>query len=353
MVYASYLGRQWHQLWVMPSAGGDAFPISYGDNDNTNPRWSPDGTKLAFISIRGGNTSLWVQTIPGGAQTEVVVEQRKYLKAIGRLSLWVLGPAGKPVAARVFITGADGRAYAPDNAWMQADDSFARSDRPFEAHYFDTMGASELTVPPGAVEVDVMRGFEFGLDRKRGEVSAGKAASLTVQLRPNIPYEPAEWVSGDVHVHMNYAGTYRNTPSHLVEQADAENLAVVENLVVNKEQRFPDIAYFSPKVDAASNRDHLLMHSQEYHTSYWGHLGLLGLKSNLILPGYVGYPNTAASSLFPANANVADMAHAQGALVGYVHPLDSVPDPAGDASLTYDLPADVALGKSGYIDSLR
>src|SRR5258708_14579882 len=149
---------------------------------------------------------------------------------------------------------------------------------------------------------------------------------------------------------MNYAGTYRNTPSHLVEQADAENLAVVENLVVNKEQRFPDIAYFSPKVDAASNRDHLLMHSQEYHTSYWGHLGLLGLKSNLILPGYVGYANTAASSLFPANANVADMAHAQGALVGYVHPLDSVPDPAGDASLTYELPADVALGKVDYIE---
>jgi TolB protein len=350
MVYASYLGGQWHQLWVMPSAGGDAFPISYGDFDNTNPRWSPDGAKIAFVSNRGGNTSLWVQTIPGGAQTELAVRERKYLKPMGRISLRVLGPSGKPVAARVFVTDQDGRAFGADNAWMHADDSFTRSERPFEAHYFDTAGTSEVTVPAGIVQVDVMRGFEFAFERHRLVVKPDTTADLAIRLRPSIPYEPAEWISGDVHVHMNYAGTYRNTPAHLVEQADAENLAIVENLIVNKEQRFPDIAYFRPRPDPASNLDHLLLHGQEFHTSYWGHLGLLGLKCNLILPGYAVYPNTAASSLYPANANVADMAHEQGALVGYVHPLDSVPDPGKDASLTYELPADVALGKVDYIE---
>jgi hypothetical protein len=77
---------------------------------------------------------------------------------------------------------------------------------------------------------------------------------------------------------------------------------------------------------------------------------LLNLTHNLILPGYAGYPNTAAASLYPANANVADMAHEQGALVGYVHPFDTFPDPAKDASLTNELPADVALGKVDYIE---
>jgi hypothetical protein len=38
--------------------------------------------------------------------------------------------------------------------------------------------------------------------------------------------------------------------------------------------------------------------------------------------------------------------------VGYVHPFDSVPDPAKDASLTAELPADVALGKVDYIEVL-
>jgi len=46
------------------------------------------------------------------------------------------------------------------------------------------------------------------------------------------------------------------------------------------------------------------------------------------------------------------MAHEQGALVGYVHPFDSFPDPAKDDPLTAELPADVALGKVDYIEVL-
>jgi TolB protein len=354
MVYASYLGQAWHQLWVMPAAGGDAFPISYGAFDNVNPRWSPDGSKIAFISNRNGNTSLWVQTIPGGEQTEVVARQRKYLKPMGRISLRVVDARGKSLAARVFITAADGLAYAPDNAWMHADDSFDRSERPFEAHYFDTSGVSEITVAAGEVEVDVMRGFENHFEQHKVRVKSDSTTQLTVRMVPLFIEVDAtsSWVSGDVHVHMNYAGTYRNTPAHLVEQADAENLGIVEDLVVNKEQRIPDMAYFSSQLDPASTADHLLLHGQEFHTSYWGHLGLLNLTRNFILPGYAAYPNTAAASLYPANANVADVAHEQGALVGYVHPFDSVPDPAKDASLTSELPADVALGKVDYIEVL-
>ena len=350
MVYASYLGQSWHQIWVMPATGGDAFPISYGDYDNINPRWSPDGSKIAFISNRGGNTSLWIQTIPGGMQSELVARERKYLKPMGKLRLKVLGLDETPLSARVFVTNENGRAYAPDEAWMQADDSFDRKERRFEAHYFDTKGVSEITVPVGRAHLGVMRGFEYEFEERSADVVADTTLEITIRLRPiNLHTFGNRWISGDVHVHMNYGGTYRNTPAHLIEQAEAENLAIVENLVVNKEQRFPDIAYFSPKLDPASNEAHLLQHAQEFHTSYWGHLGLLNLERNLILPGYAGYPNTAAASLFPANANVADLAHEQGALVGYVHPLESVPDP-GKSAVTYELPADVALGKVDYIE---
>jgi TolB protein len=354
MVYASYLGQSWHQLWLMPGAGGDAFPISYGAFDNINPRWSPDGSKIAFISNRTGNTSLWVQTIPGGEQTEIVAREKKYLQPMGKLSLRVVDALGNPVAARVFVTAANGLAYAPDDAWMYADDSFDRSERQFEAHYFDTAGASEIAAPAGNVEVDVMHGFENHFEQRKVEVKTDSNTQLTVRMSSLIADADAasRWVSGDVHVHMNYAGTYRNTPAHLIEQAAAENLGIVEDLVVNKEQRIPDMAYFSPQLDPTSTPDHLLLHGQEFHTSYWGHLGLLNLTHNFILPGYAAYPNTAAASLYPANANVADMAHEQGALVGYVHPFDSFPDPLKDASLTAELPADVALGKVDYIEVL-
>jgi TolB protein len=136
----------------------------------------------------------------------------------------------------------------------------------------------------------------------------------------------------------------------LIFQAAAENLAIVENLIVNKEQRIPDIAYFSAKPDSIANAPPLVFEGQEFHTSYWGHLGLLNLTRNLLIPAYAAYPGTAAASLFPANAQVADMAHAQHGLVGYAHPFESVPDPAKDPSLTDELPVDVALGKVDYIE---
>src|SRR5258706_12450486 len=87
-------------------------------------------------------------------------------------------------------------------------------------------------------------------------------SQLTVRLTPlsGEMDTTSQWVSGDVHVHMNYAGTYRNTPGHLVGQAAAENVAIVEDLVVNKEQRIPDIAYFWPQLDPASTAGHVLLH---------------------------------------------------------------------------------------------
>src|SRR5213076_3237487 len=105
--------------------------------------------------------------------------------------------------------------------------------------------------------------------------------------------------------HMNYGGHFRNTPAHLVLQAQAEDLDIVENLIVNKEQRFPDIAYSGVGVDPASKPGTLVVHGQEFHTSYWGHLGVLGMHGNTLLPGYAGYPSTAAASLFPTNADEA------------------------------------------------
>ncbi|MGH9603868.1 MAG: TolB family protein, partial [Terriglobales bacterium] len=65
VLYSSYHGRQWHQLWLTTAEGGDPFPISYGEFDNTSARWSPDGKRIAFISNRDGNTSLWIQEVLG------------------------------------------------------------------------------------------------------------------------------------------------------------------------------------------------------------------------------------------------------------------------------------------------
>ena len=353
VVFASYTGRQWHQLWLMTPEGGSPFALTFGEYDNINPRWSPDGKRIAFISNRKGNVELWTLEMPGGGERQVAANEMHYRRRMGDLHIAVLGDHGNHVPARVSVTGADGRAYAPANAWMQADDGYDRKERPFEAHYFESAGQANVKIPPGKITVEVMHGFEYGVERRQIEMPPDGHVQVTVTLERMPLGESGEghWVSGDLHVHMNYSGAYRNTPENLEMQARAEGLQLVHSLIVNKEQRVPDEPYFTGTLDPVSNDDFLLWHSEEFHTSYWGHRGILGLTKHLLVPIYAGYPMTAASSLAPTNADVADMAREQGAMIGAVHPFEEVPDPANRAVPLHDsFPVDAALGKLDYIE---
>lgn len=353
LVYASYLGRNWHQLWLLPATGGDAFPISYGDFDAVGPRWSPDGRTIAYISNASGGLDLWLHTVADGAERRLAVSERRTLKPTGQIELTLKDADGSPGAARVMITDSRGKFHAPVGAWIHADDGYDRAERRFEAHYFHARGTLVVDVPLGEAKVEILRGFSQPLESHTLAIGAGTTTRLTTTAArmTSAAEGGGRWVSGDVHVHMNYGGLYRNTPARLVEQMAAEDLSIVHSLIVNKEQRFPDIAYSGHGIDSASTPEHIVMYGQEFHTSYWGHLGILGLTGSTLLPGYSGYPNTAAASLAPTNADVADLAHARNALVGYVHPFDEDPHPFDPKeSLSNELPIDVALGKVDYME---
>jgi Tol biopolymer transport system component len=352
MVYSSYLGRQWHQLWVMPANGGDAFPISYADWDETFVRWSPDGRTVAFISNQKGGTDICLQSVPGGPRKTLEISRRKYLRPHGALLLTFASPEGN--SARISIVDEGGKFYAPQGIWVYADDGFDRKEHPFEIHYFYSSGPVEIEVPAGIYTVQVSHGLEFRPETRKVTVKAGERLSVSSKLEEIAPgnLQFQNWVSADLHVHMNYGGTYRNDTGKLAKQAEAENLKIVNDLIVNKEQRFPDIAEAGRQPTHGSTGQIGIVHGQEFHTSYWGHRGLLLLTDHLLLPGYAGYPNTAASSLYPMNADVYDMAHLQGALVGAVHPFEEVPDPFAKPAqkIADELPVDVALGKLDYME---
>ncbi|MEO8090322.1 MAG: CehA/McbA family metallohydrolase [Gemmatimonadales bacterium] len=354
VVYSSYLGRQWHQLWLMPADGGDPLQLTYRAGDATAPRWSPDSRRIAYVSNEDGNTALFVVEVPGGDIQRIRAERRIYREPMGRVALTVIDRAsGRTVPARASVEGPDGRSFAPDDAWRYADDGFDRSQRKVEYGYFHTRGSSLVMAPVGPLTVEVSRGPEYRVVRRTIAVRPDSTASLRIVLDRLADLPAAGWYSADLHVHMNYGGAYRNDPANLAFQARAEDLHLVENLIVNKEGRVPDIGYFTGRPDPVSTASTLIVHDQEYHTSFWGHSGLLGLRRNVILPGYAAYPSTAAASLNPTNAAVFDLAHAQDALTGYVHPFDSYPDP-GDSTkpLTHELPVDVALGKVDYYEAL-
>jgi len=351
VLFASYHGRQWRQLWLTTPDGAAPLPLTFGDFDLSSARWSPDGERVAYVSNEGGNTSLAVRDFIGGATTPVVAKERRHRSPQARLTLDIRDEQGRSVPARVAVLGSDKRAIAPTSSWMHADDGFDRVLQPSETHYFHCPSNCTLEAPAGDTAIWVQRGFRYLPWRQSMKLAAGEDRSVSVKLRPNeLPATFGKWRSADLHVHMNYGGTYRNKPEILARQAQAEDLDAVYNVIVNKEERVPDIGYFRGTPDPASSAETLIMHSQEFHTSYWGHLGLLHLSDHVLTPDFSAYQHTALASPYPFNGVVADLAHAQGALVGYVHPFDWVIDPPKEKSLSNELPADVINGKVDYIE---
>jgi TolB protein len=356
MIYSSYLGRQWQNLWILPATGGDAFPLAYGNWDQTNPRWSLDGKKIAYISNFTGSTAIEVQEFPqGGIQqiTEFDAANLKFLKPVGLVRVFVEDENGQPTRARVSMVDEQGR-FCWQAGTVHADDGFDRNELRFERHYVYVDGGNDFLAPAGELTLEVSKGLNYKLEKQTVTIAHGETKEIRIPLHPLAgPWSSAgHWSSADLHAHMNYGGTYQNDPSWLQVMADAEGLQFVHNLTVNKEQRFPDIEFVDFSGKSEDNTGPQIIQGQEFHTSYWGHRGILHLKDHLLLPGYAGYPNTAAASLYPMNADVYDIAHEQGALVGAEHPFDEVPDPSAKPpqAITDELPVDVALGKLDYME---
>jgi Tol biopolymer transport system component len=350
ILFSSYHGRDWHQLWLTTTDEDAPLPLTFGDFDRRNARWSPDGARIAYISNEGGNTSLWVQDFFGGQRMEIVAEERRPRRPSATVAITAIGPAGRPIPARVSVLAGDRRWHAPRDAWMHADDGYDRERFPSEPHYFHCNSPCRVEVPAGKATIRAQSGFRRMPWQGNVELRPSAVVELPVRLADNdLPGEFGRFLSADLHVHMNYGGHYRNTPERLLEQARAEDLDVIYNLIVNKEERIPEVYRFSAEADRASS-ERVLMHAQEYHTSFWGHLGLLHLSEKLLLPDFTAYRGTPLASPWPHNGEIADLAHAQGALVGYVHPFDFPVDPPNEKILSYQLPADVAHGKVDYLE---
>jgi dipeptidyl aminopeptidase/acylaminoacyl peptidase len=55
------------QIWLGNTDGSNAFQITFGDKSSTNPKWSPDGTSIAFTSNRKDNrNNLYLLRVQGG-----------------------------------------------------------------------------------------------------------------------------------------------------------------------------------------------------------------------------------------------------------------------------------------------
>ena len=253
---------------------------------------------------------------------------------------------GKPVHARVYVTGSDGLSYSPAGTlsritWTSGD------------YYYYSRGEHEIWLPEGSATLEALRGFEYGPAKRTVEISAGQTSSATLDLRRLVNMAKEGWYSGDVHVHVNYSYDEFLTPRDVRLQILGEDLNVPNLVVANRSgAHIHDEQYFEGRPHRLSGARHILSWGEEMRNrALYGHLCLIGIKS-LIKPIYTGFPGTPHPYDCPVNHEQAHATIRQGGAVSYAHPAWNFPSPELDSISARELPVDLALGSVDAMDVL-
>jgi dipeptidyl aminopeptidase/acylaminoacyl peptidase len=110
-------------VWLVHAAEGDARVITDGARDGTGfyfPTWSPDGTRLALLSTRGGGLTVWVWDATTRALRQVARRNVEHARPVWRTSTRLLC-AGPPDGQAPTQLSSD-TAYARQmlSAWPRA-----------------------------------------------------------------------------------------------------------------------------------------------------------------------------------------------------------------------------------------
>ncbi|TAK60151.1 MAG: S9 family peptidase [Bacteroidetes bacterium] len=69
-------------IWLIPFAGGEAKQLTSSPKHDRHPRWSPDGSRIAFESNRNGSFQIYVITLNGGEARQLTSISTEATQAI-------------------------------------------------------------------------------------------------------------------------------------------------------------------------------------------------------------------------------------------------------------------------------
>ncbi|MBU1378073.1 MAG: amidohydrolase family protein [Alphaproteobacteria bacterium] len=97
-------------IYLMPLAGGAPTRIAEGLAWEVQPRFSPDGKRIAFTSDRGGGDNIWIMNVDGSDKRQVTKEDFRLLNQ----PTW--SPDGQFIAAKKHFT--TGRSLGTGEVWL-------------------------------------------------------------------------------------------------------------------------------------------------------------------------------------------------------------------------------------------
>ena len=286
------------------------LPLTFGEFDVRTRA----GHRMVDVShtsaTRPAISTLWVHEFVGGERRVRSSKRRKHLVRPHGAADQLTDAQGRSAASRISVLGSDKRRMGPTiGGCMPTMDSIQRSQHE-ETRYFHCAGECSVTVPLGR------RVSPCGEDRNRtgADINVVDAASQRRVRHADTPLTLPDWsptsVTADLHVHMNYGGHYRNTCQTLAAAGAARRSRC--DLQHHREQGAAHSRY-RQFGDNRSITGATIFQAQEYHTSFWGHLGLLHLERSSPDAGLQRVPAERTDrSPYPHNGVIADLAHRAG-----------------------------------------
>jgi hypothetical protein len=314
--------------------------LSYGSEAPVSGAIPPGSTAGYFLKVIENSPGVRVGKVTlrtGGMPSEALL--RVDVRPTATLRVHLAEPA------RVYLTAADGLAYAPKGA-------ISRVTAMSAEYYFHVEKTFELELPAGETRIEATRGIEYDLSSRTVELQAGKMTEVTLPLKRWQNMARAGWYSSDAHIHANYTAVDHQviTPEDVRLQALAEDLNNANMMVANSGGSFiHDERYFEGKPNRLGSRDYIIYWNEEMRNrGLYGHMCLFNLKT-LVRPIYTGFPDTPQSDDYPANYTQAEGAQKQGGAVTYAHPGYAATFEGASAR---ELPVDLALGQIDAMDVL-